>query len=123
MHLDDICHGLLVGKTDVVKKATAQERVRQILFIVSGDNDDRTVLRNDGLVGFVNVKLHPVEFAQKIIRKLDIRFVDLIDQQYRQPVLLESFPHGPFDDVICDIVDTFVTELRITQAGNRVILV
>src|SRR6185437_4540742 len=41
MYLDDGAHGVGVGKADVVKEAAAQKCVRQLLFVVGGDDHDR----------------------------------------------------------------------------------
>ena len=38
MHLDDRRHGVGIGKADVVEEAAAQERVRQFLLVVRGDD-------------------------------------------------------------------------------------
>ena len=81
MDVDDRLHRLAVGELDVVEEAAAQERVGQFLFVVRGDDDDRAF---DGLhrfAGLVDVELHPIEFLQQVVRKLDVGLVDLVDQQ------------------------------------------
>ena len=70
------------GKLDVVEEATAQERVRQLFFVVGGDDDDGAELGLNRFAGLVNKELHPIEFLQQIIREFDIGFVDFIDQQH-----------------------------------------
>ena len=50
-----------------MEKATAQERVGQFLLIVRGDNHDRPRTGLDRLLGFIDVELHAVEFAQEIV--------------------------------------------------------
>jgi hypothetical protein len=91
--------------------------------MIAGNYDDRTVFRGDGLLGFVNVKFHPVQLAQQIVRELDVRLVDLIDQQDRLHVLFKGLPQRALDDVVADIVHAFVTQLGITQAGNRIVFI
>src|SRR5580658_10584087 len=44
MHVDDLRHRGRIGKADVVKEAAPQKGVRQLLFVVAGDHDDRPVL-------------------------------------------------------------------------------
>ena len=39
--------------------------------------------RPDGLAGLVDVEFHAVEFEQKVVGKLDIGLVDLVDEQHR----------------------------------------
>ena len=80
MHVDDPAHRLLVGELDVVKEAASQERVRQFLFVVARDHDDGTMLRPDEFFGLVDEELHAIELLQQVVRKLDVRLVDLVDQ-------------------------------------------
>ena len=40
-----------------------------------------------------------------------------------RPILIKGLPHGPFDDVIGNIVDSLITQLGIPEPGNRVIFV
>jgi hypothetical protein len=77
-------HRLAVGKLDVVEEAAAQEGVRQFLLVVRGDDDDRPVGGLHRLAGLVDVELHPVEFLEEVVGKLDVGLVDLVDQQHRE---------------------------------------
>jgi hypothetical protein len=88
-------HGRRVGKADVVKEAAPQERVRQLLLVVAGDDDHRAVLGAHGLARLVDVELHAVELAQQIVREFDVRLVDLVDQQHRLHVAVERLPEMP----------------------------
>src|ERR1700733_7417024 len=103
MHVDDLVHGVDVGELDVVEKTTAQERVRQFLFVVRGDHHDRANLGLDALAGLVDEKLHAIEFKQQIVGKLDIGLVDFVDQQYRPLVMGEGFPQFAALDVVGDV--------------------
>ena len=100
MHVDDLLHRSLVRELDVVKETAAQERVRQFFFIVARYDDDRPVIRRDELLCLVNVEFHAVEFLQQVVRKLDVRLVDLVDQQHRLLVRLECFPDLSALDVV-----------------------
>ena len=123
MHVDDLLHRFLVGEADVVEEAAAQERVGQLLLVVAGDDDDRPLLGANGLARLVDVELHLVEFAQQIVRKLDVGLVDFVDQQHRRGVGFEGFPELALDDVVADVLDLGIAELRIAQARHRVVFV
>ena len=123
VHVDDLAHRVLVRERDEVEEAAAQEGVRQFLLVIGRDDDDRAVTRFDRLMRFVDVERHAIDFAQQIVREFDIRLVDLVDQQYRLGITGEAFPQRPGHDVVGDIVDLFVAELRIAQARNGVVLV
>src|SRR5207253_7230817 len=43
MYVDDALHRFAVGKADVMEKATAEKGVRQLLFVVRGDDYDRAM--------------------------------------------------------------------------------
>ena len=92
MHLHDRAHGLRVREADVVEEAAAQERVGQFLLVVGGDHHDRPPPRLDGFAGLVDEELHAVEFEQQIVGELDVRLVDLVDQQHRPRVCDEGVP-------------------------------
>ena len=68
--LDDVGHRLRVREADVVEEAAPQERVRQLLLVVAGDDDDRPVQGPDGLARLVDVELHAVQLAQQVVREL-----------------------------------------------------
>ncbi len=123
MHAHDVLHGLLVGKANVVEEAASEERVGQLFLVVAGDENDGALLGDDLLSGLVNVKLHAVELEQQIIRELDIRLVDLVDEQHRLHIALEGFPELPFDDVVGDVVHARLAELRVAQSRHGVVLV
>ncbi|MNG90691.1 hypothetical protein D3C79_495910 [compost metagenome] len=123
MHVDDLLQGVAVGEGNVVEEAAAQERVRQLFLVVGGDDDDRALPGLDGLVDFVDVELHLVEFLQQVVGELDIGLVDLVDQQDHPLVGLEGFPELALLQVVAHIVDFFGAQLRIAQAADRVVLV
>ncbi len=69
------------------------------------------------------MKLHAIEFQQQIIRKFDIGFVDLINEQNRAHIILECFPKLSFHNVIANIIDPLIPQLTVTQASHRIILI
>ena len=75
------------------------------------------------LLCLVDEEFHAIEFQQKIVRELDIRLVDLINQQYHLLLGFEGFPQLALDDVVADVLDLLVTELGIPQAGDRIVFV
>ena len=71
----------------------------------------------------MHVELHLVEFAQQVIGKLDVGLVDLVDQQHRPLLALEGLPQLALDDVVANVLDPRITQLRVAQARHRVVLV
>lgn len=49
-------------------------------FSFAGDDDDRPLLRDDLLAGLDDLEAHAVDLVQKIVRELEVGFVDLVDQ-------------------------------------------
>ena len=106
-----------------MEKTAPQERVRQFFLVVAGDDDYRTVNRFDEFFGFVNIKLHAIEFLQQIIGKLDVRLVDFVDQQNGLHIRFEGFPDFAAHNVVGYVVHAIVAELGITQSSDRVVIV
>ncbi len=72
--------------------------------------------RLDPLAGLVDVELHLVEFEQEIVGEFDVRLVDLVDQKHRPVGRRESLPQLAAPDVVGDIGNARIAELRVTQA-------
>src|SRR5450631_1301822 len=123
MHVDDLRHRGRIRKADVMEKAAPQKRVRQFLFVVAGDHDDRPMLGAHRFTRFVDVELHAIQFTQQIVRKFDVRLVDLIDEQHGLHVAVECLPQVALHDVIVNVLDARIAELRIAKARHRVIFV
>ena len=123
MDRDDALHGLGIREPDVVEEAAAQEGVRKLLLVVAGDEDDRAVARLDQLLCLVDVELHAVQLAQQVVRELDVGLVDLVDQEHRAALALERPPQHAGHDVVGDVLDALVAELRIPQSRDGVVLV
>ena len=123
MHRDNLLHGVGFGELDVVEKAAAQKGVRQLFFIVRGDEYQRPRLGAHQLAGFVAIKLHAVEFTQQVIGKLDVRFIDFIDQQGHWLFSGECLPQNAFDDVVVDVFDPLIAQLAVAQTADRVIFI
>src|ERR1700728_2867045 len=123
VRFDDPAHRLRVGKADVVKEAAAQESVGQLFLVVGGDDDDGPHARPYRLSGLVDVKLHLIEFEQKVVGKFDVRLVDLVDQQHWAKRRNEGVPQLAAADVVGDFGYARVAELRIAQARDGVIFI
>ncbi len=123
VHGHDVAHGLAVGEADVVEEAAAQESVGQVLFVVGRDDDQRTMPRRDGLARFVHVEFHAVQFAQQVVGEFDVGLVDLVDQQDHRLGRLEGLPQRALHDVVADVADLFVAQLRVAQARHRVVFI
>ena len=81
------------------------------------------LLGGDRLLGLVDMEFHAVELQQQIVRELDIRLVDLVDQEDRRGFPLEGLPELALDDVVGDVVHPLSTELGIAQPRDRVVFV
>lgn len=123
VHADDIAHGVAVRKADVVEKAAPQKGVGQVFLVVGGDDDQRAVPRLHGLARLVDMELHAVELAQQVIGEFDVGLVDLVDQQDDRFGRLEGLPQRALHDVVADVADLLVAQLRIAQARDRVVFV
>ena len=106
-----------------MEKTTPQERVRQFFLVVTCDDDYRTVIRLDEFFGFVNIKLHAIEFLQQIVWKLDVRLVDFVDQQNRLHIRFECFPDFAGNNVVGYVVHAIVAQLGITQSSDCIVVV
>jgi len=105
VHVDDFLQRGAIREADVVEEATAQEGVRQLFFVIGGNDDDRADLGLDRLIGLVNVELHLVEFLQQVVGELDVGLVDFVDQQNNPLLSFEGFPQFALLQVIAHIVD------------------
>ena len=127
MHINDLPHGVGFRELDVVEKAAAQKRIRQFFFVVRGDEHQRAGLRFDQLAGFIAIKLHAVEFAQQVVGKFNVGFVDLVNEQRHGFGSGEGLPEHAFDDVVLDVLHPLaaieVGHLAVAQTTHRVIFI
>src|SRR5690606_6001619 len=121
--LDDLLQRLHVRKADIVEEAAAQESVGQFLFVVGSDDDDRAMRGTNCLARLVDVELHAVEFLEQVVRKLDIRLVDLVDEKHCLPLGSKCLPQFAASYVVSDVVEALVAKLAVAQARNGVIFV
>jgi hypothetical protein len=61
-----------------MEETTAQERIRQLLLVVAGDDDDGTMIRLDPLARLVHIEFHAIQLVQQIVGKLDVGLVDFV---------------------------------------------
>ena len=106
-----------------MEEAPPEERVGELLLVVAGDENDGPLLRGYLLLRLVDMKLHAIELQQQIVGKLDVRLVDLVDQQDRLHVALECLPELSRHDVVRDVVHAFFPELGVAQPRHRIVLV
>ena len=121
MHPQDLLHLLLVRELDVVEDAPAQERVRQLLFRIGGDDDDGPLLSPHRLLGLRDVELHLVQLPQQVVGELQIRLVDLIDQQHHLLIGGEGLPQLAQLDIVADIVHAVGAELAVVEPLDHVV--
>jgi hypothetical protein len=79
--------------------------------------------RRHGLAGLVDEEFHPVEFLQQVVGELDIRLVDLVDQQDGFAVGLEGLPQLAALDVIGHVVDALLAQLAVAQPADGIVFV
>ncbi len=106
-----------------MEEAAAEECVGQFLFVIARDDDDGPVSCRYQLLRFVNIELHAIEFPQQVVGKLDIGLVDLVDQQYRLLLRCECFPDLALLDVVGNVVNAIVPELRVPEPRHGIVLV
>ena len=123
MDINDGLHRRAVREFDIVEETAAQKRVRQFLFIVRGNDNDRALDRFYGFLCFIHKEFHAIEFLKQVVWKLDIGLVNFVDQKNGQLRRGERFPKLALLDVIFDVVDAFITQLAIAQTGNGVIFI
>ena len=106
-----------------MEETAAQERIRQLFLIVAGDQDDRSIGGFDRFFGLIDKEFHAIEFLQQVIGELDVGFVYLINQQHGLDFRFKRLPQLAFHDVVADVIDPVVTELRIAQTRHRVVFI
>ena len=106
-----------------MEEAAAQEGVRQFLLVVGGDDHQRPVFGAHQFARLIDVELHAVDFAQQVVGEFDVGLVDLVDQQHHRLLGRKGLPQHALDDVVVDVLDALVAQLRITQARNRIVFV
>ena len=92
-----------------MEKAAAQKGIRQLFFVVGGDDNDRALFGADGFTGFVDVKLHTVQLLEQVVGEFDICLVDFINQQDHPLISGKGFPQFAGLDVVSDVLNTFYT--------------
>ena len=104
-----------------MEDTAAQERIRQLLLRIGGNNHNRTVLRFDSLSRLWNVKFHLVKFPEQVVRKFQIRFIDLIDQKNRLLFLLKCLSHLSEADISGNIINAVRTKLAVVKTLYRIV--
>ena len=106
-----------------MKKASSKEGVGQLFFIVGGDEDQGPNGGFDQFFGLVAVKLHAIELSEQIVGKLNVCFVNFIDEQGDGLLCGESPPKNALNNVILDVLDPRVAELRVSKAAHGVVFI
>ncbi|KAG0930566.1 hypothetical protein G6F31_017001 [Rhizopus arrhizus] len=69
------------------------------------------------------MEFHAVQLAQQVVGEFDIGLVDFVDQEHHRLVRLEGLPQRALHDVVADVSDFLVAQLRVAQARHRVVFV
>ena len=104
-----------------MEDAPPQERIGQLLLGVRGDDDDRTVDSPVDVAGLDHRELHDVELVQEVVGELEVRLVDLVDQEHDPSVAGERPAERPELDVLADVGDVVVAEPAVLKASHRVV--
>ena len=112
---------LAVGKGDEVEHAATEKRVGQLLFGVGRDHHHRPFARHHLVAGLADGEAHAVELVQKIVRELEVGFVDLVDEQHHPLGRGECFSERAKADVVANIAHVPVAEARIVEALHGVV--
>ena len=67
----------------------------------------------DGLTGLVDKEFHAIQLHQQIVGEFNIGLIDLVDQQNNLLLRREGFPELAALDVLADVLDFTVTQLRV----------
>ncbi len=121
MHPHDLLHQLPVREIDVMEDAAAQERVRQLLLRVGGDDHDGALLRFHCPLGLIDVELHLIQLPQQIVGELQIRLVNLVDQEHHLLLAVKSLPQLAQLDVMGDVIHALLAELPVIETLDGVI--
>ena len=79
MHIDYALHSGAIGEAYKMEKTAAQKCIRQFFFIVTGNNHNRPLNGFNRLAGFIDMKLHAIQFQQQVIGEFNIRFINFIN--------------------------------------------
>ena len=127
MHIHNALHGVGIGELDVMKKAAPQKGIGQFFFVVRRNKHQRAVLGANQFAGFVAVELHAVEFAQQVVGKLNVGFVNFINQQGHGLFGGKGLPQHAFDDVVVNVFHALTAiklrQLAVTQAADGIVFV
>ena len=121
MGADDAGHHLLIRESDIVENAAAQEGVRQFLLRVGCDDHDGALLCLDGLSGLRNVEFHLIKLPEQVVRELQVRLVDLVDQKHSLLLLREGNAQLSEFDIAGNIVHAVLSELAVVKTLDSVI--
>ena len=121
MDPDNLSHQLLVREGDIVEDTPAQEGVGQLLLRVGGDDHHRAVLGGDGLARLRDVELHPVQLPQQVVGELQVRLVNLVDEQNHLLVGGEGLAQLAQLHVFGDVVHALAAELAVVQPLHHVV--
>ena len=123
MHVDDLLHGVGFRKFDVMKKAASEKCVRQFFFIVRGDDHQRAGFCPHLLLRLIDKKFHPIQFQQQIVRKLDVGFINFINQQDHLFVSFKGLPHFTANDVVANVMNFIIAKLTIPQSRDSIVFI
>ena len=118
--MDDLFHLGKFREFNVMEDAAAQEGIGKFFFRIGSNDDDGAVLRLYSLFCLLHIELHLVHLPEQVIGKLQIRLVDLVDQQDDLFLGEKGFPDLSIFDILADI-GHLTAELAVVQALDHII--
>src|SRR5262249_21246380 len=121
MYMYDLGHQVAAWESDVVKDATPQEGIGEFFFCIRRNDDDSPLLRYNALVRLENVKMHLIEFIEQVVGKLDIGFIDFVDEHYHLFVCRKRLPETAEPDITFNVRHIAIAKARIVEALHRIV--
>ena len=121
IHMHYLVHQFTPGESDLLKDATSQEGIGEFFFRIGRNNDDRPMLRYDALVRLENVKMHLVELIEQVVGKLDIGFINFVDEHHHLCVRRKRLPETAEPDIAFNVRHITIAKAGIVKALHRIV--
>lgn len=82
MHPDYFLHQLSVREFNVVEYTTPQESIGKLFLSIARDDCYRPVDGFNGLISLRNIEAHFIQFIEKVIGKLNVSLIYLVDEKH-----------------------------------------
>ena len=76
---------------------------------------------HNALIRLEDVKMHLVKFIEQVVRKLDVGFINFVDEHYRLCVRRKRLPETAKPDITFDVRHITIAKARIVEALHRIV--